>query len=226
MGIVLKSPSDSIRGMHKSFNDVPEARPGTEIIRPQVELKPGRPSDAGFIAGTVLNAMGSGPDTDFTPFFAEETDYQDVVQALTVIAAMEDTLYSYRNVHIAVFGDSLAGAMVAYDGARYKEMADRTFGLLSEILGVEKPNPGEETGPDEYYLDSLYVSPEFRGHSIGSILIRNELEVAQGLGFTTVSLLVDRNKPWLHKLYSRTGFTEDGETMFFGEPYLRMVQYI
>ncbi|MDD6253916.1 MAG: GNAT family N-acetyltransferase [Bacteroidales bacterium] len=226
MGIVLKTPSDTITGTHKNFNDVSDARPETEIIRPQVELRPGRPSDAGFIAETVLNAMGNGPDTDFTPFFADETDYQDVIEAMTVIAAMEDTLYSYRNVYVAVCGDSVAGAMVAYDGARYKKMADRTFGLLSEILGVEKLNPGEETGPDEYYLDSLYVNPEFRGHSIGSILMQNELEIAQGLGFTAVSLLVDRKKPWLHRLYSKLGFTEDGETMFFGEPYLRMVQYI
>lgn len=226
MGILLKSPTNNITGLDKDLNDVSDARPETEIIRPRVELRPGLPSDARFIAEAVLNAMGSGPDTDFTPFFNVAIDYQAVFDAMAAMAAREDTLYSYRNVYVAVCGDSLAGAIVAYDGARYKELADTTFGLLAEMLGVERPNPGEETGPDEYYLDSLYVDPEFRGHGVGSILMQHELEVAQGLGFTAVSLLVDREKPWLHRLYSRLGFVDDGETLFFGELYLRMVQFI
>ncbi|MGM9742787.1 MAG: GNAT family N-acetyltransferase [Candidatus Cryptobacteroides sp.] len=181
---------------------------------PGPELRAGIPSDAGFIATTVMAAMG------------KELGYEDIHSALTWIASMEDTLYSYRNTHVAVCGDEIAGAIIGYDGARYAELADRTFTLLAERLGTEKLSPGTETGPGEYYLDSLYVNPLFRGRSVGSLLMRDELEVAEGLGFTTVSLLVDREKPWLHKLYSRLGFRMDGEVLFFGELFFRMVQDI
>ena len=105
-------------------------------------------------------------------------------------------------------------------------MAKLTFGLIAGKLGTAPFNPGEETCEGEYYLDSLHVSPDFRGHSIGTVLMRNELDIAEALGFRRVSLIVDKEKPWLHRLYARLGFEEAGETVFFGEKYLRMTQEI
>ena len=87
-------------------------------------------------------------------------------------------------------------------------MAELTFGLIAGKLGTALFNPGEETGEGEYYLDSLHVSPDFRGHSIGTVLMRNELDIAEALGFRIVSLIVDKEKPWLHRLYARLGFEE------------------
>ena len=86
--------------------------------------------------------------------------------------------------------------------------------------------PGTETGEGEYYLDSMAVLPEFRGHSIGKILMNNALETAEALGFTKVTLLVDVVKPWLHKLYESVGFEKGEQVMFFGEPFMRMIQHI
>ena len=91
---------------------------------------------------------------------------------------------------------------------------------------MDKPNPGTETEAGEYYLDSLAVAPEFRGQSIGSILIQNALEEAQALGFTKATLLVDSRKDYLQRLYGRLGF-ENGETVtFFGDEYIKMYQEI
>ena len=152
--------------------------------------------------------------------------YEEVKQALEEIAARPDTLYSYRNSRIATYGGEVAGVIVGYDGAAYREKAELTFGLIAGRLGTAPFNPGEETCGGEYYLDSLHVSPDFRGHSIGTILMRNELDIAEALGFRKVSLIVDKEKPWLHRLYARLGFEEAGETVFFGEKYLRMIQEI
>ncbi|MGM9767851.1 MAG: GNAT family N-acetyltransferase [Candidatus Cryptobacteroides sp.] len=214
----------------------------------KVEIRCAFPEDAPFIAKSVLAAMGyeeggmielgSNKDAasgtpDDTPDTTKDDahlpqirSYEQVRKALEEIAARPDTLYSYRNVHIATYGGEVAGAMAGYDGAGYREMATLTFGLIAEKLGVEPFNPGEETRDGEYYLDSLYVDNIFCGHSIGAILLRNELEVAEGLGFRKVTLIVDKEKPWLHRLYARLGFREDGEVLFFGENYLRMIQEI
>ena len=199
-------------------------------MKPQVEIRRAFPEDAPFIAESVLAAMGYDRDDTISLGIGENNSqtrsYEDVKLALEEAAARPDTLYSYRNVHIATYGGEVAGVMVGYDGAGYREMATLTFGLIAEKLGVEPFNPGEETREGEYYLDSLYVDRKFRGHSVGSILMRNELSVAEGLGFRTVSLIVDKEKPWLHRLYARLGFREDGDLFFFGEPYLRMIQEI
>ena len=201
-----------------------------ETKKPHVEIRRAYPEDAPFIAESVLAAMGYDRDSAISLGTGENhsvsKSHEEVKRALEDIAARPDTLYSYRNSRIATYGGEVAGVIVGYDGAAYREMAELTFGLIAGKLGTAPFNPGEETGDGEYYLDSLHVSPDFRGHSIGTVLMRNELDIAEALGFRIVSLIVDKEKPWLHRLYARLGFEEAGETVFFGEKYLRMTQEI
>ena len=201
-----------------------------ETKKPHVEIRRAYQEDAPFIAESVLAAMGYDRDSSISlaakENYSESKSYEEVKRALEEIAARPDTLYSYRHSRIATYGGEVAGVIVGYDGAAYREMAELTFGLIAGKLGTAPFNPGEETGEGEYYLDSLHVSPDFRGHSIGTVLMRNELDIAEGLGFRRVSLIVDKEKPWLHRLYARLGFEEAGETVFFGEKYLRMTQEI
>ena len=201
-----------------------------ETKKPHVEIRRAYPEDAPFIAESVLAAMGYDRDSAISLGTGENhsvsKSHEEVKRALEDIAARPDTLYSYRNSRIATYGGEVAGVIVGYDGAAYREMAELTFGLIAGKLGTAPFNPGEETCEGEYYLDSLHVSPDFRGHSIGTILMRNELDIAEALGFRIVSLIVDKEKPWLHRLYARLGFEEAGETVFFGEKYLRMIQEI
>ena len=72
----------------------------------------------------------------------------------------------------------------------------------------------------------MVVHPEFRGHNIGSILMRNALDEAEALGYEKVTLLVDEKKSHLHKLYKKLGFEFGDVVLFFGEPYIRMFQYL
>lgn len=201
-----------------------------ETKKPHVEIRRAYQEDAPFIAESVLAAMGYDRDSSISlaakENYSESKSYEEVKRALEEIAARPDTLYSYRHSRIATYGGEVAGVIVGYDGAAYREMAELTFGLIAGKLDTAPFNPGEETREGEYYLDSLHVSPDFRGHSIGTILMRNELDIAEGLGFRRVSLIVDKEKPWLHRLYARLGFEEAGETVFFGEKYLRMIQEI
>ena len=201
-----------------------------ETKKPHVEIRRAYPEDAPFIAESVLAAMGYEKDSSISlgagENYSESKSYEEVKRALEEIAARPDTLYSYRHSRIATYGGEVAGVIVGYDGAAYREMAELTFGLIAGKLGTAPFNPGEETCGGEYYLDSLHVSPDFRGHSIGTVLMRNELDIAEALGFRKVSLIVDKEKPWLHRLYARLGFEEAGETVFFGEKYLRMIQEI
>ncbi len=197
-------------------------------VTPRVELRKATPSDARFIAEVVLSGMG------YNIFDNNELDKEmshfgpvvNVLDALEKACRKENTLYSWKNTCIAMCGDKSAGALVSYNGGDYAELAANTFPLMEKALGCEKIVLGEETQAGEYYLDSLAVRPEFRGRSIGKILLRNSLEEAEALGFTRVTLLVDKVKPWLHKLYGSVGFQMGEEVLFCGEPFLKMFQDI
>ena len=228
MEIIYKDPhTGSIGEVAGNENNTP-VMPAIEARTPRVELRKGRASDAPFIADDVLAAMGydifnpelpADAGTSFGPISA-------VREALIKVCSKEDTLYSWKNTTIATFCGKTAGAIVSYDGGSYKETAERTFALMAKLLNTEKPEPGSETGEGEYYLDSLVVHPEFRGHNIGSILMQNALDEAEALGYEKVTLLVDEKKPHLHKLYKKLGFEFGDVVLFFGEPYIRMFQYL
>lgn len=229
MEIVYKDPHSGIMGEQVENKEATVSLlSAIEAKTPRVELRKARSSDAAFIADAVMAAMGYdvfSPDalsSGNTPFGTLSA----VRDALVKVCAKEDTLYSWKNTCIAVYCGKVAGALVSYDGAIYKETASRTFSLMARLLNTEEARPGEETRPGEYYLDSLAVHPEYRGHSIGSILMRNALDEAEALGYNRVTLIVDKHKPYLHSLYCSLGFADEAEVTFFGEPYIRMVQEI
>lgn len=228
MEIIYKDPHKGSIGEVAENEKNTVVMPAIEAKTPRVELRKGRASDAPFIADAVLAAMGydifnpelpADAGTSFGPISA-------VRDALIKVCSKEDTLYSWKNTTVATFCGKTAGAIVSYDGGSYKETAERTFALMAKLLNTEKPEPGSETGEGEYYLDSLVVHPEFRGHNIGSILMQNALDEAEALGYEKVTLLVDDKKPHLHKLYKKLGFEFGDVVLFFGEPYIRMFQYL
>lgn len=228
MEIIYKDPHKGSVGEVAENEKNTVVMPAIEAKTPRVELRKGRASDAPFIADAVLAAMGydifnpelpADAGTSFGPISA-------VRDALIKVCSKEDTLYSWKNTTVATFCGKTAGAIVSYDGGSYKETAERTFALMAKLLNTGKPEPGSETGEGEYYLDSLVVHPEFRGHNIGSILMRNALDEAEALGYEKVTLLVDEKKPHLHKLYKKLGFEFGDVVLFFGEPYIRMFQYL
>lgn len=194
----------------------------------KIDIRKARPEDAAFIAKVVLAAMG---EDSFGAERDTENRLVELTKAVAEAAEQDDTLYSWRNTDIIIYNCAVAGAMVSYDGATYADAFARTFSLISgnaeldfdpEIIGNSEP----ETSEGEYYLDSMAVAPEFRGHGIGGILIQNALETAEGLGFDRASLLVDPKKPWLVKLYTKLGFTYECKRTFMGTEFDRMVQEI
>lgn len=228
MEIIYKDPHTGLKGEVAVSENNTLVMPAIEAKTPRVELRKGRASDAPFIADAVLAAMGYDIFTPELPADAETGfgPISAVRDALIKVCSKEDTLYSWKNTTVATFCGKTAGAIVSYDGGSYKETAERTFALMAKLLNTGKPEPGSETGAGEYYLDSLVVHPEFRGHNIGSILMRNALDEAEALGYEKVTLLVDEKKPHLHKLYKKLGFEFGDVVLFFGEPYIRMFQYL
>jgi len=199
-----------------------------------IAIRPAGKDDAFFIARNILSAAG---------FYGSKAIPADKMSdVFTEICGMEDTLYSWKRTTIVCVDGSSAGSLTAYDGALYKDLKKKTSDLIrkhvySDVCSGNGDDASEndltydffanwkdETRPGEYYLDSLTILPEYRYHRLGKILVDHALEVAQGLGFNLVSLIVSENKIWLREYYSSCGFHPEGHLMFFGDTYMRMVQ--
>ena len=173
--------------------------------------------DAPFIARVVLAGidlldMGEDFPDEQRPIFGHLVD----------ICRMDDTLYGYRHTRIVEVNSQSVGALVAYDGAPYAEMRAKTFGLVQQTFGMDLSKNAMETGHGEFYLDSMAILPEYRGHGIGHALMRDRMEWAFRNGFKAVTLLVDKDKPRLQAYYESLGFVSVGEMFVFGAWYWKL----
>lgn len=187
-------------------------------VFPIVQLRDATSEDAPFIARVVLAGI------ELLDMDAALPDNQRVLyEHLVGICRMDDTLYSYRNTRIAEVDDCAVGALVAYDGARYAKMREKTFGLVQQTSGMDLNHKAMETGPGEFYLDSMAILSDYRGAGIGKMLMRDRVDFSLSNGFQKVTLLVDKDKPRLQRYYECEGFAFSEEMFVFGAWYNKMV---
>lgn len=168
--------------------------------------------EAAFVAANVMRSVGN------------ESPSPLWLDTMAEICARQDTLYSYKHSCILEVDGKLAGSITAYDGAIYAAARELTFGLFSSKTGSAPVQAACETGPGEFYLDSLALLPQFRGHGLGKLLIRDALDRAQARGFRLATLIAEADHPRLIAYYASLGFREASPLLFLGEPYIKMVQ--
>ena len=186
-------------------------------VLPIVQLRNATSDDAPFIARAVLAGI------DMLDIDAKLPDEQRAIyEHLMDICRMDDTLYSYWNTRIAEVDGNRVGALVAYDGARYAFLRAKTFGLVQQTSGMDLSRNAMETGPGEFYLDSMAVLSDYRGLGIGKMLMRDRMDYALRNGFQKVTLLVDKDKPRLQQYYESLGFVFVEEMFVFGSWYNKL----
>lgn len=170
--------------------------------------------DAGMIGEAVVAALGP----ELAGELAGDKEIADVVNLFAVLAAREDSQYSYVNTLKAIDDSGRAmGFSVAYDGARLHEMRLPFYAEAKRILGRDLNGAmGEECTPAEFYLDSLAVFPAFRGMGVARALIEATAMRAAGSG-KPLGLLCDKSNSRARRLYDSLGFHRVGETYFAGE---------
>ena len=156
----------------------------------QIVIRPATPDDAAIIAAALTMALGE----ETMKMYCGE-NCQSVLEELA---------------------GALAGAMVGYDGARLHELRKPTLRLIEERTGQMFRGVEDETNPDEFYLDSLGVLPEYRNLGIGGRLLTALRDKAFAEGFERAGLLVDTENPKAERLYLSLGFKRVEARHLFG----------
>ncbi len=163
-----------------------------------VEIVSAKPEDADFIAWIVAQGM----HMDHVPSF------------LKAACSRNDTLYSWKQTRLLRYEGQLAGGLVSYDGATHEERRKRTWVMPDGRLLSSGDIP--ETTAGEYYLDSLAIVPEFRGHGLWRLLFDDAVEMAKRDGFHRIALIYDVSYPPLAQRYTSYGFVPEESFEYFG----------
>lgn len=150
---------------------------------------------------------------------------EDESGAMQKVCADPDSMYSWNKSLIATVDGEKAGCLVSYPGKDYIRLREYTWPYLwtDATLDDIKKAPCE-TNPDEYYLDSMAIMPQFRGRSIGKKLMEAAMELGRNMGYKKFSLIADPRKTGLIKYYESMGFKDVGEILFFGHTYRKMLR--
>ncbi len=154
---------------------------------------------------------------------SSQITYDQLHDSISLIAASEQTIYSYENTIVAEIDRKVVGAMCAYDGADYQRLKQPIVDALGPDCGFAQV---KETEEGEFYLDSVGVLPEYRGRGIASRLFEAQCGRAASLGHKVAGLIVDVDKPQAEALYTRLGFTYLDDKDFFGHRMKHMVRQL
>lgn len=180
------------------------------------EIRDARPENAPFLAKCIMAGM------HFYDFETEIPSAADIYERLVVCERRDDLLYSYRYTRVAEADGILVGSLLSYPGAIYRELRHRTFCELWPELARMDAESEMETGPGEYYLDSLAVLPSCRHRGIGRALLQDGIREGKRLGFRRIALVADSGMPHLIRLYASIGFKQADRRRVFGVDFQRM----
>lgn len=170
------------------------------------------PTDYRFVAELMIQAM-----EEIVSKFINQQDPHQAIELFEYFFQQENNQYSYQ--HTLVFTEdknkTVVGSLTGYDGARLVEYRKPIFDYIFQHYGHQlmlEP----ETGPGEFYFDTISVHPNYQGQGIGKNLILAGIEWAHEQGHQRIGLLVDERNPSAKKLYTKMGFYMSEKKHFAG----------
>jgi ribosomal protein S18 acetylase RimI-like enzyme len=137
-------------------------------------------------------------------FFWEQSrkEDQDIISVGAHNLASETENFSYKNVHVAVVEDNIAGMLLAYK-LPSNELAEDINDFPEFIRPLIEL---EQCVPNSFYINMIACYPQYRGKGVGSALMAIVDQLAQEAGCQIISLEVFEQNEGALRLYQRLGY--------------------
>ncbi|MBS7577763.1 MULTISPECIES: GNAT family N-acetyltransferase [unclassified Enterococcus] len=125
--------------------------------------------------------------------------------------------YSFRRAIVATVNEKIAGVLFGYPSEE-EATIDKTFNEISPMPLFNS----KETYGNEWYIDTLVTSPNYRGQGVARRLIQSVPNFASIEQKDVVGLNVDINNIAAKNLYKSCGFVKVSETVIGSHHYDHM----
>ncbi|MCJ8010947.1 GNAT family N-acetyltransferase [Paenibacillus sp. KQZ6P-2] len=155
-----------------------------------------------------------------------EESEQDAVRVLEEYFAAEEGRLSYHQAIVKEVEGVVAGIIIVYGGDQIGELDQPILERLRKMKNDPDLRLDKESDEDEYYIDTLSVSPAFSGQGIATKLIHKAEERAKELGYEKIAMVVVTDNSRAYSLYLHLGYEVDKEIMINGHVYYHMVKHL
>lgn len=186
-------------------------------------IRNARKEDAAAIAPLILVIL-KDMELPFVLKYGEVKTLEILEEAITD----PDYRYSYTRGIVDEREGKVAGVAYGYTDEE-EAIIDQPLVNVLQKHGISEQVEmftDRETFPDEWYLDSICVSEEFRGQGIGSSLLEALPPLVKKQNRDAIGLSVDKQNPKARKLYERHGFKVVGQRTISGHLYDHMQKKI
>jgi len=127
---------------------------------------------------------------------------QEIEDVGTQNAASDTENFSWRNVHLAVNGNAVAGMLLAYrlPDAEHAEDLEEFPAFIRPLIELEHCVPGS------FYINMLATYPEYRNQAVGTTLMGLTDKLAATAGCSLLSVEVFEQNAGALRLYRRLGY--------------------
>jgi len=157
----------------------------------------------------------------------ENQTKEKIVNVLKELYFKDNNRFSYHNILMKESDGHAVGIAIIYHGKNAKELDENFIDFLQhEFHSNDDIELSKETEEDEFYLDSLAVSPHHRKKGIGGELLKAFENTGKEKGFQKLSLNVEEDNDSAYRLYRKNGYEFESTFDLYGHPYLHMVKYL
>lgn len=186
----------------------------------EIKVRQAQIKDGSKVAPLIVDAIGEIANR----ITGEETP-EAVIEGLIELFEREDNRNSYLNTYVAECNGEVAGMMIVYGGDQAVSLdAQLEKWLAAKNAPVQTIEV--EANPDEFYIDTVCVDPQFRGQGIGTILLKYAETLCKEQGYPKLSLSVELQKKRARHLYEKIGYVYSEPWMIIGEEFDHMVKVV
>lgn len=159
----------------------------------------------------------------------------DAREVIETFFKQPKNVLSYQYADVAEDNDRIAGLVLSFPWDFVPRLNKPIIEELPEMYKSSRKDFEEkvipmiktkEANPDEYYVDSVAVYPEYRGRGIAGGLLNVAKIKSSTYGFDKMSLIVKPENVKAIALYKDNGYVVRDNLMLAGIKYLSMVNSI
>ncbi len=150
----------------------------------------------------------------------------DAIDVLGEFFVQEEGRLSYHQMVVKEVNGGVAGVVVSYAGSDAATLDKPIIDYLRNVKNDPSIVLDKEADEDEFYIDTLSVSPAYGRRGIATELMLAVENEAKKRQFTQIALAVDIDNLGAYALYLRSGYIVDKEISINDHMYYHMVKSI